>query len=51
VTLLPKTTLGREAEIVTVCGDAAVPTLASSAASPAVTRPTSVLLIGDPFHR
>jgi hypothetical protein len=33
-TLLPKTTLGREAEIVTVCGDAAEPTLASSETSP-----------------
>src|SRR5436190_2200504 len=51
VTLLPKTTLGRETEIVTDCGDAAVPALATSSVTDRAARIMIVLRIKNPFSR
>jgi hypothetical protein len=49
VTLLLKTTLGRETEIVTDCGDAAVPALATSSVADRAARTMIVLRIGKPL--
>jgi hypothetical protein len=51
VTLLPKTTLGRETEIVRDCGDAAVPALAASSVADRAARTMIVLRIKNPFSR